>query len=261
MTQVLLFIQMCLGSPKFLRSQIPTDHQDGDGAQGGGPGACSRESARCAVVATGGKALRFPRRTRLTSFDDLRLGEESPDREHGQFRLRPDMIRRMNDAPKLVDPSGWISEGQSESGGRARDDGRLGPQKSSVRGAGASGASVESSTRDGGEIEVSVDTRTQTVEFTSTPHPNRELNAVDRTSVDDQTDESGDRDGEVRQHVSSDRRCFVDRRCRYHGQRRRRRHAAVGETDTTQRVRWISHATCDYFEKMLTFLCDDWLQS
>jgi hypothetical protein len=28
-------------------------------------------------------------------------------------RLRPDMIRRVNDAPKLVDPSGWISEGQA----------------------------------------------------------------------------------------------------------------------------------------------------
>ncbi|TFY57734.1 hypothetical protein EVG20_g8425 [Dentipellis fragilis] len=29
-------------------------------------------------------------------------------------RLRPDMIRRMDDAPKLVNPSGWISEGRSD---------------------------------------------------------------------------------------------------------------------------------------------------
>ncbi|OBZ69499.1 hypothetical protein A0H81_10413 [Grifola frondosa] len=90
MTQVLLFIQMCLGSPvasaEVSSRANSTDHQDGDGAQGGGPGACSRESARCAVVATGGKGSAVPRRTRLTSFDDLRLGEESPDREHGQFR-------------------------------------------------------------------------------------------------------------------------------------------------------------------------------
>jgi hypothetical protein len=28
-------------------------------------------------------------------------------------RLRPDMIRRVDGAPKLVDPSGWISEGQA----------------------------------------------------------------------------------------------------------------------------------------------------
>lgn len=28
-------------------------------------------------------------------------------------KLRPDMIRRMNDAPKLVNPSGFISEGHS----------------------------------------------------------------------------------------------------------------------------------------------------
>ena len=29
-------------------------------------------------------------------------------------KLRPDMIRRMDDAPKLVNPSGWISEGHTD---------------------------------------------------------------------------------------------------------------------------------------------------
>lgn len=29
-------------------------------------------------------------------------------------KLRPDMIRRMDDAPKLVNPSGWISDGPAE---------------------------------------------------------------------------------------------------------------------------------------------------
>lgn len=32
----------------------------------------------------------------------------------GDVRLRPDMIRRIDDAPKLVNPSGWISEGRSD---------------------------------------------------------------------------------------------------------------------------------------------------
>jgi hypothetical protein len=48
-------------------------------------------------------------------------GEESPetpkkqswkDRGDNQRKVRTDMIRRMDDAPKLVNPSGWISEGQ-----------------------------------------------------------------------------------------------------------------------------------------------------
>jgi len=30
-------------------------------------------------------------------------------------KLRPDMIRRMDDAPKLVNPSGWISESNADS--------------------------------------------------------------------------------------------------------------------------------------------------
>lgn len=30
-------------------------------------------------------------------------------------KLRPDMIRRMDDAPKLVNPSGWVTEGKAPS--------------------------------------------------------------------------------------------------------------------------------------------------
>jgi hypothetical protein len=40
--------------------------------------------------------------------------EDTPPKERKAIeprRLRPDMIRRMDDAPKLVNPSGWISEG------------------------------------------------------------------------------------------------------------------------------------------------------
>lgn len=30
-------------------------------------------------------------------------------------KLRPEMIRRMDDAPKLVNPSGWVTEGKAPS--------------------------------------------------------------------------------------------------------------------------------------------------
>jgi hypothetical protein len=58
----------------------------------------------------------FRRRTALSTVVEV-TEEEQPrdeDRRGGTIRkLRPDMIRRMDDAPKLVDPNGWISEGQS----------------------------------------------------------------------------------------------------------------------------------------------------
>ena len=45
-----------------------------------------------------------------------RTQEKDNDKDRGRgiaSRLRPDMIRRMNDAPKLVNPSGYISEGHT----------------------------------------------------------------------------------------------------------------------------------------------------
>lgn len=57
----------------------------------------------------------FRKRTGLSTVEEST--EKQPDKKErggGVIRkLRPDMIRRMDDAPKLVDPSGWISEGQS----------------------------------------------------------------------------------------------------------------------------------------------------
>lgn len=35
------------------------------------------------------------------------------NRKAGLQKLRPDMIRRVNDIPKLVDPIGWVSHGPS----------------------------------------------------------------------------------------------------------------------------------------------------
>lgn len=58
----------------------------------------------------------FRKNTGLSTVDEITEDDkdESKERTGGIIRkLRPDMIRRMDDAPKLVDPSGWISEGQS----------------------------------------------------------------------------------------------------------------------------------------------------
>lgn len=66
----------------------------------------------------------FRKSTRLSTVEELTIkdspkdidDEKSKDQLHsgggGVIRkLRPDMIRRMDDAPKLVDPNGWISQG------------------------------------------------------------------------------------------------------------------------------------------------------
>lgn len=44
--------------------------------------------------------------------EETRSERHSDEPKRGIIRrLRPDMIRRMDDAPKLINPSGWISEG------------------------------------------------------------------------------------------------------------------------------------------------------
>ena len=56
--------------------------------------------------------FRLPWKTRLRSYSNA-IAQE-PGKTRGHFQLRPEMIRRVEGAPKLVDPSGWISEGISE---------------------------------------------------------------------------------------------------------------------------------------------------
>ena len=56
--------------------------------------------------------FRLPWKTRLRSYNDAVAQE--PGKGRGRYQLRPEMIRRVEGAPKLVDPSGWISEGISE---------------------------------------------------------------------------------------------------------------------------------------------------
>lgn len=54
-------------------------------------------------------------RARVVDEESLpRAGQSSPG--GGVLRkLRPDMIRRMDDAPKLINPSGWVSVGHAPS--------------------------------------------------------------------------------------------------------------------------------------------------
>ena len=59
------------------------------------------------------KLFRLPWKTRLRSYSDV-VVQEPMKRSAGRYNLRPEMIRRVEGAPKLVDPSGWISEGVSE---------------------------------------------------------------------------------------------------------------------------------------------------
>ncbi|KAI0263834.1 cation transport protein-domain-containing protein [Gloeopeniophorella convolvens] len=128
--QVLLFFQMCLGSPvrglspvkgayvgltggaglsilgRGLRQKTYVHnpmrkHRAGRRAQGrlGGP----RHGSQGAASLTSRFIALFSARSNQSTAD---AGEPR--------RLRPDMIRRMDDAPKLVNPSGWISEGHSD---------------------------------------------------------------------------------------------------------------------------------------------------
>jgi len=43
--------------------------------------------------------------------DNETVSSRSSKENHKNRRVRPDMIRRIDDKPKLVNPSGWISEG------------------------------------------------------------------------------------------------------------------------------------------------------
>lgn len=54
---------------------------------------------------------------KLSVIDEERIPRDETKPSGGVHpKLRPDMIRRMDDAPKLVNPSGWLSEGHAPSG-------------------------------------------------------------------------------------------------------------------------------------------------
>ncbi|CDO78022.1 hypothetical protein BN946_scf184907.g12 [Trametes cinnabarina] len=124
--QALLFIQMCLGSPVVVswtmvyirRSFFARKFQRIVEAE------LARRAARKMHAPVNVKIepwwqklwtmLKWRRGTRLRSFSDISVQEVGPVKTRGRIHLRPDMIRRVEGAPKLVDPSGWISERVSE---------------------------------------------------------------------------------------------------------------------------------------------------
>ncbi|OJT05481.1 Low-affinity potassium transport protein [Trametes pubescens] len=128
--QVLLFIQMCLGSPVVIswtmvyirRSFFARKFQRIVEAE------LARNAAREMHRPVDVKMepwwkklwtiLKWQRGTRLRSFSDISVQEIGPVKARGRIHLRPDMIRRVEGAPKLVDPSGWISEGVSDQPGQ-----------------------------------------------------------------------------------------------------------------------------------------------
>ncbi|KAJ7188712.1 cation transport protein-domain-containing protein [Mycena filopes] len=121
--QVILFIQMCLGSPVvvswvmvYLRKYYfarKFEH--------------IIEAAKSKAIAIGDAEKRAPpwsrristllsRDTALSAVEETSregsLNDEKPKKKKSFMRkLKPDMIRRMEGPPQLVNPSGWISEG------------------------------------------------------------------------------------------------------------------------------------------------------
>ncbi|CCL99243.1 uncharacterized protein FIBRA_01258 [Fibroporia radiculosa] len=71
--------------------------------------------------------------TKLDSGDANDSGSSStPDHRGAQTsRLRPDMIRRMDDAPRRINPSGWISEARMDTRGHATSEAPHGDVSSS----------------------------------------------------------------------------------------------------------------------------------
>lgn len=64
----------------------------------------------------------FHRRSALSVVpEDIRDTQNPAEHHNGDIaqRLKPHMIRRMDDPPKLVNPSGWISEGRTMPSKRA----------------------------------------------------------------------------------------------------------------------------------------------
>ncbi|TFK50964.1 TrkH-domain-containing protein [Heliocybe sulcata] len=133
--QALIFIQMCLGSPvlvswvmvyirRYFFAKSFEHMLEAEAAKH----AEVKIDVEAAVVPWHSKMVNMlRRRKRLTTVREN--STESAQKERTKpgsvKKLRPDMIRRMDDAPKLVDPSGWISEGLTESTVPSSNDGRV----------------------------------------------------------------------------------------------------------------------------------------
>ncbi|KAJ3914684.1 cation transport protein-domain-containing protein [Lentinula edodes] len=107
--QVILFIQMCLGSPKF-------EHLIESVAASKEVPAPSVSEERSAIVRWCRLLVSLLNSRKKEQLPMTRQDSSESFGEKGRKtskKLRTDMIRRMDDAPKLVNPSGWISEGDS----------------------------------------------------------------------------------------------------------------------------------------------------
>ncbi|KZT72263.1 hypothetical protein DAEQUDRAFT_26204 [Daedalea quercina L-15889] len=122
--QFLLFAQMCLGSPVLVswvmvymrRSFFATKFQHVLEAE------ISRKASEKAHRKVDVKLVPLWRRvlesfmpsTYTASKNDDRASDSSSDDHRESSRVRVEMIRRMDAAPQLVNPSGWISAGRSD---------------------------------------------------------------------------------------------------------------------------------------------------
>ncbi|KAG2063313.1 TrkH-domain-containing protein [Suillus decipiens] len=142
--QVLLFIQMCIGNPVrffglsvrvndihtyFYRHYFAKTFDHIIGVEAARQAAIQVEqqiataSAGNLVGSKGGWSRRiFRRRTNLSTVleDSASPDDGRKTREDSAKRIRPDMIRRINDQPKLVSPNGQITDGDEQGQGPSR---------------------------------------------------------------------------------------------------------------------------------------------
>ncbi|KAI0036137.1 cation transport protein-domain-containing protein [Vararia minispora EC-137] len=125
--QALLFIQMCIGNPIVVSWVVVLTRRRLFMQQCEEIVQKVRKSKSLSTADAPPRRLFFRRIFHLFSrqdddpndADERRGMPHSPSKKHSRHRERPDtsrkvradMIRRVDDAPKLVDPSGWISEG------------------------------------------------------------------------------------------------------------------------------------------------------
>ncbi|KAJ7099551.1 cation transport protein-domain-containing protein [Mycena belliarum] len=121
--QIILFIQMCLGSPVvvswvmvYLRKYYFAKKFEHIIAAAKAKAAAMGDAEKAHPQWTRRIGTLLSRRSLLTPVEETsREGslneDEKPKKRSFIRKLKPDMIRRMDGPPQLVNPSGWISEG------------------------------------------------------------------------------------------------------------------------------------------------------
>ncbi|KAG9312203.1 cation transport protein-domain-containing protein [Chiua virens] len=127
--QVLLFIQMCVGSPvvvswfmvyirrNFFAKKFEYIVQAEAARRARSSKTQPQPSSSELATASGRPRFGWPvtsllrRRTRLSPIPEFEEGSSTPKAKEMPKKVRTDMIRRMDAPPKRVDPNGWITEG------------------------------------------------------------------------------------------------------------------------------------------------------